>query len=320
MKDIIKKIFNFELQEGGIKYKLHILGIKITIPTLESIISNRKDPFYYYKKNNVDITTLPKAQGQLRDMQLANLAIMKEFDKFCRENNLSYWLEYGTLLGAVRHKGYIPWDDDIDVSMTREDYDRFIEIYEEKCPNSKLFVKQVMGGKNVFMTKLSHKDCPLLFVDIFPHDYCKKHNSKEEKIETKKKIIVLRENFAKKVDIKNMTPKELYAKYTELKNSNYEFEKRDENKEQDLIHGIEFGYFNNNFIESYEDIYPLKEYDFEGYKFFSVNNADVKLREIYGNNYMGYPPKLTYGHSRFFKLSQKDKEVIEELKKEVENK
>ena len=73
-----------------------------------------------------------------------------------------------------------------------------------------------------------------------------------------------------------------------------------------------------DYDKMYRDMFPLKEYDFEGYRFFSVNNADVKLKEIYGNNYMGYPPKLTCGHSKFLKLAEKDKEIIEELKKQVE--
>ena len=179
MKKILKKLFNCKQSHGGIKYRFTIFGIKILLPAPKSLLTKRNDIFYYYKKNNIDITTLPAATGQLRDIQLANLAILKEFDEFCRANNLSYWIEYGTLLGAVRHKGYIPWDDDIDVSMTREDYDKFIEIFEKNSPNSKLKLYYGKNNSGLFLLKLMRKDTELLFIDIFPSDYCKKHNSKE---------------------------------------------------------------------------------------------------------------------------------------------
>lgn len=67
----------------------------------------------------------------LKDIQSVSLDILKEFDKFCRENNLRYSLAYGTLIGAVRHKGFIPWDDDVDVVMPRPDYNKFIALYND---------------------------------------------------------------------------------------------------------------------------------------------------------------------------------------------
>jgi len=57
--------------------------------------------------------------------------ILKFIDRVCKENDISYFVNYGTLLGAIRHKGFIPWDDDIDICLYREDYDRFLNVVKE---------------------------------------------------------------------------------------------------------------------------------------------------------------------------------------------
>ena len=64
------------------------------------------------------------------EIKKIELGILKEFDNYCRNNNLRYSLGEGTLIGAVRHKGFIPWDDDVDVLMPREDFDKFIADYK----------------------------------------------------------------------------------------------------------------------------------------------------------------------------------------------
>ncbi len=69
---------------------------------------------YYREKYNPD-------GSRLRCLQLGMLEILKYIDKVCSENNISYWLSSGTCLGAVRHGGFIPWDDDVDIEMLRPD-------------------------------------------------------------------------------------------------------------------------------------------------------------------------------------------------------
>ena len=67
----------------------------------------------------------------LQELKDIEFDILKMFDAFCKENNLRYFLAYGTLLGAIRYKKFIPWDDDVDVLVPREDYDRFITLFKD---------------------------------------------------------------------------------------------------------------------------------------------------------------------------------------------
>ncbi len=70
----------------------------------------------------------------IRKLQLLELNVLKEVVSLCDRHNLIYYLSEGTLLGAVRHKGFIPWDDDVDICMPREDYEKFVEIASSEIP------------------------------------------------------------------------------------------------------------------------------------------------------------------------------------------
>lgn len=74
-------------------------------------------------------------QEQLRKMQLLELGMAEELDRVCRKHNIKYSLDGGTLIGAVRHKGFIPWDDDMDICMLREEYEKFKKVAHEMNPD-----------------------------------------------------------------------------------------------------------------------------------------------------------------------------------------
>ena len=73
---------------------------------------------------------------EIRKLQNELLSILKEIDQICKRNNIKYFAVGGTLLGAVRHHGFIPWDDDIDIGMLRSDYNKFILIAKKELPNN----------------------------------------------------------------------------------------------------------------------------------------------------------------------------------------
>ena len=70
-------------------------------------------------------------QNMLRRLQIAELGILEAIDRVCRENGIMYFIDSGTVLGARRHGGFIPWDDDIDLGMPRDDFERFLEVAPE---------------------------------------------------------------------------------------------------------------------------------------------------------------------------------------------
>lgn len=90
-------------------------------------------------------------QYNLTAVHQANLKMLKEIDRICRKYDIQYMLDAGTLLGAVRHKGFIPWDDDADVAFTRENYERFARVVRKELPEGLEFLEpRQLGDGNVF--------------------------------------------------------------------------------------------------------------------------------------------------------------------------
>lgn len=122
-------------------------------------------------------------QAKLNQLQLHLLEMMKAFHTICENNNFTYYILYGTLLGAVRHKGFIPWDDDIDVGMPREDYDKLMNLPIENFPSNLMLMTKWYGQekgsflyaklvdiKTTLIESVEERQIGGVFIDIFPID------------------------------------------------------------------------------------------------------------------------------------------------------
>lgn len=118
---------------------------------------------------------------ETEELKSLQTEILKDVDRFCRDNGIRYSLAYGTLLGAVRHGGYIPWDDDIDILMPRPDYDRFISTYNEKGKTLRAVCPENTPGYGLPFAKITdtrteldeymyRQDCFGVYIDLFPVD------------------------------------------------------------------------------------------------------------------------------------------------------
>lgn len=87
-----------------------------------------------------------------RKLQLRILDIVKDVDKICRENDIDYYILYSSALGAIRHQGFIPWDDDFDIGMTFDNYVKFLEICEKKLDKNKYYVQTPEKEKNYYLS------------------------------------------------------------------------------------------------------------------------------------------------------------------------
>lgn len=136
----------------------------------------------------------------------SQMEILSEIDSVCRKHNIKYFVFWGTLLGAVRHKGFIPWDDDLDIAMLRDDYNRFLELPAEELlglkvislyhePEWEVGVGRVTNGNGIILMPdelKKYHGCPFAMgIDIFPFDYVPDDG---EALKEQKNIIAFIEN------------------------------------------------------------------------------------------------------------------------------
>lgn len=143
-------------------------------------------------ENGIELNMTPDDYEYMQVLHRYLMEILLTVDKFCRENSITYYLGEGTLLGAIRHGGFVPWDDDVDILLPREDYDRFLKLAEKSFPEG--FVldcfatnKKHYGIAKIEMTKklplIKRRQHGILLhsgpaIDLFPIDYVPDVNDK----------------------------------------------------------------------------------------------------------------------------------------------
>lgn len=249
----------------------------------------------------------------MNEVQKIQLNMAIEVDRICKKYKLNYSLDGGTLIGAIRHKGFIPWDDDLDICMLREDYNRFLEIAQKELgtkyflqtsetdKNYGLIFSKIRANNTTYIEKMS-KDVDIhngIYIDIFPIDYTSTDEKKAKKV--LKKIIILRmillvkcnykidnSTLLKKISIiilkiigMFMTKKCILKLINKIidKNSNF-------NSKLVAIYGTTLfnkGIYKKEYFKEY------KRANFENENLSIIKRYDRYLTDIYGD-YMTPPP------------------------------
>ena len=257
----------------------------------------------------------------LRELQECCLDILKDVDTFCRTKGINYSIAYGSLLGAVRHKGFIPWDDDIDIVMPRKDYERFCHEYVSKdykvvfkgntpdcfIPYARVtdFVRTESRTYSPWMNDIQN---PGVWIDIFPLDYAPDNESENRLLYKLSTVIIEYNNKLRKTMMVSLKGSPFYFRIKHLFHGNSTHAHlRSKHPEElaggfDLIlrkyvssptrHLSQYCCPDTNIVEWFDSslFENTSEYEFEGCHFKGPADSDSVLKAWFGD-YMELPPE-----------------------------
>lgn len=238
------------------------------------------------------------------------LDILICFDDICKKNGLHYSLAYGTLIGAIRHNGFIPWDDDIDVIMLRDDYERFLSldcfkdeqnkygIIHYKMDNRYCYPYAKMYDRETCLEENGMKNSLFgVYIDIFPIDsagttrnIAMKNKARSKKLE--KYVLVSMKNIKYTTNIFRrmwyflikLLPGKYYCDRIEKIALN------NKSGHNNFLTNMVWGYDANKEVGAIKNWGDFLTKSFEGFSFDVLNEYDFFLQKIYGN-YMELPPE-----------------------------
>lgn len=242
-------------------------------------------------------------QQQLRTCQLKQLGILEEIDRICRKHNISYWLDGGSLLGAVRHGGFIPWDDDIDIAMPQDDARHFAEVAPKELPstlrlqtpdteNTREPIMKVRDLNSFYVEgneDFSLDYCKGLFVDIFPmidypnvsRAFCRKYGKDMSRCYS---ILHHSHQYSWRAVAELLYFGARYQFCKLMWKAAFTFKRTGTYMSNILINN---GY---GIMHRRDSIFPLRTIEFEGKRFSAPANTDAYLHDLY-RDYMQIPPK-----------------------------
>lgn len=251
---------------------------------------------------------IKKREIGLEELKGIQLGILNDVAMFCEKNDINYFLTYGTLIGAVRHKGYIPWDDDIDIAMPRPDYIKFLETYNNKKSYYRMTCFELNDRYSLPFGKVTDTRTIMIesmykanhnygvYIDVFPIDGVKDEKSvkKAQRLrrELNAKQAVLGRGRGFWGDIKIIIGKllllhksvsSILSKISRICMT-YKYE------ECDKVAYIPSLYTSSKIIIDKKLISANDFGEFEGKKYRIPIGYDAFLRQIYGD-YMIFPPK-----------------------------
>jgi len=280
LKELRKNYKNKGLRIAFQRFICKIIGVEEQISTLN----------YFLNQFHSPASLPPTSDPELRVMQECDALLLLVFDRFCKKYNLTYWLDFGTLLGAVRHKGFIPWDDDMDVAMPREDYNKLLELLKQEFGNGDFNIRERKPAETIGFGYQHEKTG--VWLDVFPVDAipnCEDisviENSLAERLYKYRKFYNKHHNS------------DVIGYYAAKRKSIIEDEFAGKGDHTILYTGAEFSY-SLYLTRDASDVYPLISVTFEGNTFPAPQNIQAYLRRLYGNNYMGFPKEGVLHHSQ----------------------
>ena len=267
--DAKNKVFNFKiLYENDLDYtSLHKL----------LAIEKKIDRFFELFNLHNPIVNLPNAYGNLRFFQYEGIELLRFFDSVCKKYNLLYWIDYGTLLGAVRHKGYIPWDDDLDVCMMYYDFLKFENIIDNEI--GKLNIKYTHNfTPYIYKLESTNPNSKKAWLDIFPFYYLKNDIENNDFINKFREARQQRNIYIKNKDIDSV--RKFAIDFNNTYQSNIKTER--------IFRGFQAADHPLCDLRNYNDVFPLTELEFENLKLLAPKNYLSILNKRYGN-FWQYP-------------------------------